>query len=289
MTPDAVARDVAREVAGLRARQRKVDADAAKLQPRAYAAEDKAEATGKQADLDAALKLSRQLSRLVALGTALSEQIERTAGEAELARRVRAAETKEQNLARLAELREQKEAEAERDRAEEADDSASTDRPRRGRQTKGARMSTKKDEAAEVAAEQTAAEANAEPAVEEVAATNGDALYHDLIAKAEAVGEVVAHEKGYYARVRADGRTVAYIVPSKKGLRVYPQALAKAMPKDVGFRKVALGAHHFGRGEVIVPVEGEADLEGAVAAIAAAKDAPLERKATKKAKATAAK
>lgn len=110
---------------------------------------------------------------------------------------------------------------------------------------------------------------------ETVAAPDGPALFTKLLTAAARIGEVLPHKKGAYARVKADGRTVAYIVAGKRIVNVYPQALAESMPSGIDFRKVELGAHHYGSGEVVVPVmDGEAALDNAVAALKAAKALP---------------
>lgn len=125
------------------------------------------------------------------------------------------------------------------------------------------------------AAEQKAAAAAKAEATETVAAPDGPAVFKKLLTAAARVGEVLPHKKGAYARVKADGRTVAYIVAGKRIVNVYPQALAASMPSGIDFRKVELGAHHYGSGEVVVPVmDGEAALDNAVAALKAAKALP---------------
>lgn len=129
------------------------------------------------------------------------------------------------------------------------------------------------------ARQQREAKAAQEPTAPEQA--KGADLYQAVAAAAREHGEVVEHEKGHYARVRVDERTVAYIVPGKKGLRVYPQALAGDLP-GIQFDKCDLGAHHYGKGEAIVPVKDEAAVQNAAAAIAAAAALPpRERKNAK--------
>lgn len=114
-------------------------------------------------------------------------------------------------------------------------------------------------------------------------ATAGETLFAALLdrVKAEKIGkEVVVHPKRTYARVLVDGvRNVGYVVVRKTKLDVYPQAKAADMPKDLGFKKCDLGSHHYGRGEVIVPVKVEDDFGAAVEALKAAAKLPApERK-----------
>lgn len=110
--------------------------------------------------------------------------------------------------------------------------------------------------------------------------TDAGALMKALLGKLRSAkaGKVVAHEKGLYARLMDGKRTVGYVVPRKKGLRVYPNALADAMPDGLSFTKVELGAHHYGRGEVILDVAGEDDFADAVKALEAAAANPIPRK-----------
>jgi len=117
----------------------------------------------------------------------------------------------------------------------------------------------------------------------------GHELFVALLKRVSSIGTPIVHKDGQYARVMIDDakRNVGYIVPGKTKLNVYPQAEAKDMPKDLpgGFKQVKLGTHHYGRGEVIVPVESEDDFDGAVAALtAASKLPPRQRKAAAKAK-----
>lgn len=116
---------------------------------------------------------------------------------------------------------------------------------------------------------------------------DGASLFKALLARVREakIGEVVEHKDGQYARVLIeDGkRNAGYVVPGKTKLNVYPQALAKQMPEGVGFKKVKLGAHHYGRGEVIVPVDREDDFDTALKALQAAAKLPApQRKGAKK-------
>lgn len=112
------------------------------------------------------------------------------------------------------------------------------------------------------------------PAAEATEAPTGEDIFQGLLAriKGEKIGtEVKLHPKGTYARVFVnDKKHAGYIVRGKTKVNVYPQALAADMPKDLGFKKVKLGSHHYGRGEVIVPVDGEGDFDAAVTALQAA-------------------
>lgn len=107
-------------------------------------------------------------------------------------------------------------------------------------------------------------------------AADGPALYKAVIAAAKAakVGAIVEHGGGLYSRLQVDGKTVAYIVRGKTVASVYPNTLAASMPKEVTFRAVELGAHHYGRGEVVVAVASDADVPNAVAALKASVTAP---------------
>lgn len=123
------------------------------------------------------------------------------------------------------------------------------------------------------AAKVTRARKTAEP---KAPAADGQKLYRALLARAKQAkaGDVVEHKDGLYARLQVAGRTAAYIVRGKTVATVYPNTLAASMPKEVSFRRVALGAHHYGRGEVVVAVAGEGDFDNAVAALKAAAVAP---------------
>lgn len=114
------------------------------------------------------------------------------------------------------------------------------------------------------------------------AKVDGAALYDALLkqAKQAKVG-TISETKGMYFRVQAGGRTAAYVVKGKTVATVYPCALAESMPDTVTFRKVELGAHHYGRGEVIISVGGEDDFANALAALAAAVKAPAPPKKAK--------
>lgn len=125
------------------------------------------------------------------------------------------------------------------------------------------------------------------PKEKEATGPTGADLFKSLLdrVKAEKIGaKIVVHPDNVYARVLIDEkRNAGYIVAGKTKLNVYPQALAKDMPKGVGFRKVELGSHHYGRGEVIVPVEGESDFGAAITVLKAAAKLPApERKTTPK-------
>lgn len=112
------------------------------------------------------------------------------------------------------------------------------------------------------------------PAAEATEAPTGEDIFQGLLArvKGEKIGtEVKIHPKGTYARVFVnDKKHAGYIVRGKTKVNVYPQALAADMPKNLGFKKVKLGSHHYGRGEVIVPVDGDGDFDAAVTALQAA-------------------
>lgn len=113
---------------------------------------------------------------------------------------------------------------------------------------------------------------------------DGAKLYKALLASARRArlgGELVEHKNGLYTRLQVGGKTVAYVVRGKTAATVYPGTLASAMPSDVKFRKVELGAHHYGRGEVVVSVASEGEIENAVAALKASVAAPpaIEKKA----------
>lgn len=132
------------------------------------------------------------------------------------------------------------------------------------------------------------------PKKEKEAGPTGADLFKSLLdrVKAEKVGaKIIVHPDSVYARVLIDEkRNAGYIVAGRTKLNVYPQALAKDMPKDVGFRKVELGSHHYGRGEVIVPVESESDFGTAINALKAAAKLPApERKKKAEPKKAAAK
>lgn len=112
---------------------------------------------------------------------------------------------------------------------------------------------------------------------------DGHALFGDLIGRirADKVGTVRKHPGGQYARVVADGRTVGYVVPRRAEVRVYANVLAKEMPAGVSFEKVKLGAHHFGRGEVVVAVAEPGDFQDAEKALRTAAKHPVPRKAAR--------
>lgn len=138
--------EIKNDIAQLRASQRKIDQEAARAQRDYYKAEDKAERTGKPTDHDEAVKLHRRLTKLLSSGTAISEKIQALDSASEVERREQAARVKEEKLAKLQELRDKQE----RDRAAEAGsvegpESASTDRPRRGRRNEGGTMAAGKD------------------------------------------------------------------------------------------------------------------------------------------------
>lgn len=105
---------------------------------------------------------------------------------------------------------------------------------------------------------------------------DGRALYKAVLAGAKAakVGPMVAHKDELYSRLQVGGKTVAYVVRGKTVAFVYPNTLASSMPAGVKYRKVELGSHHYGRGEVVVQVASEGDVENAVAALKAAVVAP---------------
>lgn len=105
---------------------------------------------------------------------------------------------------------------------------------------------------------------------------DGPALYKAVIAAAKTakVGTILEHKGGLYSRLQVDGKTVAYIVRGKTVASVYPNTLAASMPKEVTFRTVELGAHHYGRGEVVVAISSDADVANAVAALKASVTAP---------------
>lgn len=90
-------------------------------------------------------------------------------------------------------------------------------------------------------------------------------------------GVFVRQPSGSYVRLQVEGKTVAYVVGGKTVATVYPNTLAESMPKAVRFKKVALGKHHYGSGEVVVPVEGEKDVPNAVSALKASMTAPPAR------------
>lgn len=110
-------------------------------------------------------------------------------------------------------------------------------------------------------------------AKEPSAKEDGAKLYAELVARAKTIAEVevLEHRAGQYARLRKTGetRTCAYIVRGKTVATVYPNALAEHAPKGLAFRQVVLGAHHYGRGEIIVDVKGPDDVANAVDALKA--------------------
>lgn len=119
---------------------------------------------------------------------------------------------------------------------------------------------------------------------------NGRALMAAVIAaaKAQDIGPFVEQKSGGYARLQVEGKTVAYVVGGKNVATVYPGTLAASMPKAIRFKKVALGKHHYGSGEVVVPVEGQKDVPNAVAALKASLTAPPAKGRGAKAEAAAA-
>lgn len=104
---------------------------------------------------------------------------------------------------------------------------------------------------------------------------------------------IVEHKDGIYARLQLDGATRAYVVRSKTMAHVYPNSLAAEVKKasaGLTFKKVALGSHHYGKGEVVVAVVGEGDVANAVEALRASiKAEPVTKPKAKKAPAAPAK
>lgn len=126
------------------------------------------------------------------------------------------------------------------------------------------------------------ATATTSPAKAPKAQAAGPDLYKALLGKVKQarIGEVVEHPKGIYSRLMEGKRTLAYVVRGKKQATVFPNTLAASMPKEVKFDKVELGSHHYGRGEVVVPVGSEADFGNAMAALKASAKAPALPKKT---------
>lgn len=118
----------------------------------------------------------------------------------------------------------------------------------------------------------------AKPAEEQQSKSGaGGELYEALLAaagKARLAGELVAHKNGLYTRLKNDERTLAYIVRGKTVATVYPNAMAEAAPPDMTFRTVALGSHHYGRGEIVVDVKSEDDIPNAITALKASTKMP---------------
>lgn len=110
---------------------------------------------------------------------------------------------------------------------------------------------------------------------------DGRTLLKELVAhlRKRKAGTVRQHPDGNYARVSVDGKTVGYLVPRRRAVALYANALSASMPAGVSHTKVKLGSHHFGRGEVLLEVAERGDFGDAARALAAAAKHPIPRKA----------
>lgn len=118
--------------------------------------------------------------------------------------------------------------------------------------------------------------AEAAPAAKPAGGEGGE-LYLALLEatkKSKVGGELVPHAHGLYTRLRVDGRTAAYIVRGKTVATVYPNALASDVPDGLTFRTVELGSHHYGRGEIVVPVASPDDFPNAIGMLKASLKMP---------------